>query len=63
MINVALIDEFFIIRARNASRERRINSANRFRSFAVFVRDDSDSFLDTNLDRCDVMSLFFEHFE
>jgi hypothetical protein len=62
-INVALIDEFFIIRARNASREKWINLTNRFRSFAIFAREDSDFFLDTNLDRYCVMSLFFEHFE
>jgi hypothetical protein len=62
-INITLINEFVIIRARNASRERRVNSADRFRSLTSFARDDSDSSLDTNLDRCDVMSLFFEHFE
>jgi hypothetical protein len=62
-INVALINEFLIIRAQNASREKRVNLANRLRSFAIFARDDSDSSLDANLDRCDVMNFFFEHFE
>jgi hypothetical protein len=62
-INVTLIDEFFIIRARSASRKKRVNSTNRFRFFAIFTRDDSDSSFDTNLDRCYVMNLFFEHFE
>jgi hypothetical protein len=58
-----LIDEFVIIRAQSASRERRVNSADRFRSFTVFADDDDDFFLDMNLDRCDMMRLFFEHFE
>jgi hypothetical protein len=58
-----LIDEFVIIRAQSASRERRVNSADRFRFFTVFADDDVDFSLDTNLDRCCVMNLFFEHFE
>jgi hypothetical protein len=62
-INITLIDEFVIIRARSASRERRVNSADRLRSLTVFADDDDDSSLDTNLDRCDMMRLFFEHFE
>jgi hypothetical protein len=62
-INVALIDEFVIIRARSASREQRVNSTDRFRSLTISARDDNDSSLDTNLDRYDVMSFFFEHFE
>jgi hypothetical protein len=62
-INVTLINEFFIIRARSASRRKQINSTNRLRFFAIFTRDDNDLSLDTNLDRCCVMSLCFEHFE
>jgi hypothetical protein len=58
-INVTLINEFFIIRAQSASRRKWVNSTNHFRFFAIFTRDDNDSFLDTNLDRCCVMSLFF----
>jgi hypothetical protein len=62
-INITLIDEFFIIRARNASREKRINSANRFRFFTIFARDDDDFFFDTNFNRYCMMRFFFEHFE
>jgi hypothetical protein len=62
-INITLIDEFVIIRARSASRERRVNSADRLRSLTIFARDDDDFSFDTNLDRCCMMRLLFEHFE
>ncbi len=45
-INVTLIDEFLIIRARSASRRKWVNLTNYFRFFAIFTRDDCDDHRD-----------------